>query len=43
MDCIGALMLSFGPKTIPKVWGSLFELIRQGKFRGTVFEERFEG
>ncbi|KAK4989961.1 putative secondary metabolism biosynthetic enzyme [Elasticomyces elasticus] len=26
------------PKTIPKVWAGLFELIEQGKFRATVFE-----
>jgi len=33
----------FQPETIPKVWENLFQLIRQGKFRSTVFEERFEG
>lgn len=30
----------FDPKMIPKVWKGLFELIAQGKYRSTVFEDR---
>ncbi|KAF8454671.1 hypothetical protein BDZ91DRAFT_777820 [Kalaharituber pfeilii] len=30
----------FEPETVPKVWGALFELIREGKFRPTVFRGR---
>ena len=33
----------FQPETIPKVWASLFELIMQGKYKSTVFEEKFVG
>ena len=33
----------FTPEVVVEVWERLFELIRRGKFRSTVFEERFDG
>ena len=35
--------VQYDPATIVRVWEGLFELIRQGKFRSTVFEEKFDG
>ena len=33
----------FKPEVVVQAWDSLFELIRQGKFRSTVFQERYTG
>jgi NADPH2:quinone reductase len=35
--------VEFQPETIGKVWEGLFELIREGRFKSTVFEERYAG
>ena len=35
--------VQYQPQTIVRVWEGLFGLIGAGKFKSTVFEERFDG